>query len=563
MKMKLGTKITLSFSVILVITAFVAFLSYLKLGEIANSSNALISKEVPVIKNVQEVKFNISQQSSNIRGYFFYNNEKYLDNFRQAADANLNLINSLEASEDSATNKQMVSELKEISIQYRDVLLQQAVPLYKQGKINDLKKILDTTGVPLVVKMYEVSDKYLKATNVHMDSESTRLTEESDKVKNTVMIISIIAIILGIGISIFVTRLITKPILKLSEVARIIASGDLTKEVDIHTKDEIEELANSFNTMVNSLRTVIRRVSEASQALAASSEELSASAEETTAATEQVANTIGELSGGATKQSEEVESTSTVVNQMSASIQQVAANTNLVSLASIKVSEIANLGSKESINAVNKIERVKEVSNKTADVVKSLGQESERIGQIVDVIKGIADQTNLLALNAAIEAARAGEQGRGFAVVAEEVRKLAEQSSTSAEQIAGLIGNIQSETSRAVSVIDVGTKEVEEGVQAVIAAGESFKTIVTEVDKVVGQIQEVSAATQQMASGSNNVVLSINSIATIAEQTAASSQEVSASAQEQTAAMEEVSRSAQELASLAEKLQSTINNFKY
>ena len=206
--------------------------------------------------------------------------------------------------------------------------------------------------------------------------------------------------------------------------------------------------------------------------------------------------------------------------------------------------------------------KIREVSVQTAEAVFQLGDQSKQIGQIVDVIKGIADQTNLLALNAAIEAARAGEQGRGFAVVAEEVRKLAEQSSTSATQIATLIGNIQRETERAVEVMEKGKGDVAAGVEAVNLAGNSFRTIVEEVNTVVAQIQQVTSATQQMATGTTQAVQSVESIGVIAEQTAASTEEVSAASEEQAATMETVSQSAEALAKLGESLMSVVAKFK-
>jgi len=167
-----------------------------------------------------------------------------------------------------------------------------------------------------------------------------------------------------------------------------------------------------------------------------------------------------------------------------------------------------------------------------------------------------------LALNAAIEAARAGEQGRGFAVVAEEVRKLAEQSSTSATQIATLIGNIKQGTDDAVAVMEKGKGEVAAGVQAVNLAGNSFRTIVDEVNTVVDQIQLVTAASQQMALGTNEAVQSVESIGVIVQETAASSEEVAAASEEQAATMVSVSQSAEALARLGERLLSAVAKFK-
>jgi methyl-accepting chemotaxis protein len=193
--------------------------------------------------------------------------------------------------------------------------------------------------------------------------------------------------------------------------------------------------------------------------------------------------------------------------------------------------------------------------------VRNLGNRSNEIGRIVEVITGIADQTNLLALNAAIEAARAGEQGRGFAVVAEEVRKLAEQSRTAAEQISGLIGEIQNDTNNAVTTMDAGGREVAAGTEAVEKAGAAFAAIANAVQGMVARIQEVSAATQSLAAGSQQAVKAVESIAAITEEAAAGSQEVGASAQEQSASVQEIASSSESLAQMAQELQRAVAEF--
>jgi methyl-accepting chemotaxis protein len=200
--------------------------------------------------------------------------------------------------------------------------------------------------------------------------------------------------------------------------------------------------------------------------------------------------------------------------------------------------------------------------NDLAKVIKGLGDRSQEIGQIVEVITGIAQQTNLLALNAAIEAARAGEHGRGFAVVADEVRKLAEQSAESAQQITNLIGTIQADTSTAVNVMDSTIQEVSSGIGVVNTAGEAFNRIENLINTVAKQIQEVSAASQQMSVGAMQVVKAIDEISDVSEKTAAGTQNVSAAAQEQLASMEEISASSSSLSKMATELQTLVSRFK-
>ena len=194
--------------------------------------------------------------------------------------------------------------------------------------------------------------------------------------------------------------------------------------------------------------------------------------------------------------------------------------------------------------------------------IKKLGNLSQEIGNIIGVITGIADQTNLLALNAAIEAARAGEHGQGFAVVADEVRKLAEQSKESADQIAGLINQMQEDTTEAVNVMEVGTKEVAAGKVIVDETGKRFEKILLSIEQVTAQIQEVSAISEEMSASAEEVNASIEEMANIAQYSASNTQNVASASEEQLASMEEITASATTLSKMAEDLQAIVKKFK-
>jgi len=404
--------------------------------------------------------------------------------------------------------------------------------------------------------------KYSEWLKVKM-GQNQQLLNNLETQNNTINIILVlVGLILGGVIAFYLSNSMAKSLLKLRDASAKIAEGNLLEEVIVTSKDEFGELAQGFNQMTKDLRELIREVIDTASTLGATSEELLAAAEEATSSSEQVSNTLGQLASGATDQAMSVGETSRVIEQLSASAQQVAANAESVRQSSGKAAEAAEMGALQAENAVQKIEEIRDISIQTAEVILVLGDQSKQIGQIVDVIKGIADQTNLLALNAAIEAARAGEQGRGFAVVAEEVRKLAEQSSTSATQIATLISNVQRETDRAVVVMERGKGGVVAGVEAVTLAGNSFQTIVVEVNTVVEQIKQVMEATQQMAGGTSQAVQSVEGIGVIAEQTAASTQEVSAASEEQAATMASVSQSAEALAHLGEGLSLLVAKFR-
>jgi methyl-accepting chemotaxis protein len=394
------------------------------------------------------------------------------------------------------------------------------------------------------------------------DVVAQNTTNTAHSVLITNIILSIIAAIIGGILAFLLSSNILKSLRLLKDASVKIAEGDLSDQITVKSDDELGELAAAFNKMVNDLRAIVAEVSETANNLGANSQELSAAAQEATAASEQVSNTVNQLAVDATNQANSVQETSNIIEQLSSAANNVSAYTENVNQSSQKAAAASRTGVKQADNAVIKIEKIKEVTSEIAKVVALLGEKSNEIGKIVDVIKGIADQTNLLALNAAIEAARAGEQGRGFAVVAEEVRKLAEQSSVSAGQIESLIGNIQRETERAVQIMDVEQVEVSEGVEAVNSAGAAFQTIVEEINTVVEQVRQAFGAILQMSEGTSHAVKSVEEIGLIAEQNAASAQEMSAASEEQTATMVSVSKSAEELAKFGESLLRLVEKFK-
>ncbi len=371
-----------------------------------------------------------------------------------------------------------------------------------------------------------------------------------------------ITIIILVSLMYFVLRYMLREIPYLSEVVKIIGTGDFTSRLRVRSADELGAIAQEMNKMLDSICHMIESMHGVAGKLAASSEDLSTSVSQSAQAANQVAVSITEVAGAAENQVKAVDSTAMVVEQLSLEIRNIASSTDQVAATSAQAAGKAKAGADSIEQAVSQMILLEQTVNNSAGVVTKLGERSKEIGQIVDTISGIAGQTNLLALNAAIEAARAGEQGRGFAVVAEEVRKLAEQSQDAAKKIAELISEIQGDTNQAVVAMVEGTQEAKIGTAVVQTAGSTFGDIAALVTQVSAQVKEISAAIQLMVNDSRHIVSSVQEIDSLSKAAAGEAQTISAAIEEQSASMAEMSMASQSLAAIAQSLKATVSKFK-
>ncbi len=391
--------------------------------------------------------------------------------------------------------------------------------------------------------------------------DKSEISDEINKVLMTLLMIGGISLILALVISFVFSQSLTSHIKKLLGGMERVRKGDLTVQFEVESDDEIGRLAQYFTATVSELGTLVSSIQEISGEVTHSAQNLAATSEEASASADEVGRTVEEIAKGASDQAHDAEKGVRVVQSLSDKFVKLNDRTGMM----IEAAHSASSANKEGIRSINTLKdktKQTDVANERIEaVVTELDNKTQSIGVILDSISAIAVQTNLLALNASIEAARAGEHGRGFAVVAEEIRKLAEESSSSADKIRGIVTNILADSTRSVSSmkeVKVMTREQSDAVEDV---NKTFETISQSIVMITGEIETISNFIQELNKDKDQIVQSIENISAVSEETAAASEEVSSSMEQQTIAVEEVAKAAERLNEISVQLNSAAQRF--
>ncbi|MGI2091280.1 methyl-accepting chemotaxis protein [Shewanella oncorhynchi] len=327
---------------------------------------------------------------------------------------------------------------------------------------------------------------------------------ESSSVNVGITVFIFIALLLSI-ITYLIIRSIIAPVERITQIiSRIEVSKDLTLRCDASTQDELGEIAQHFNSMVSSFQQLIEQVIESVATINTSCKRVSENAML--------------ASEGVGQQLNETDMVATAITEMGATIEEIAKTTELAALKAGQTHDNAQSGQLEVEQTIHKIQSLAEQLNSSAAVVNELERDSETIGSVLDVIRGIAEQTNLLALNAAIEAARAGEQGRGFAVVADEVRNLAMRTQSSTQEIANIIQTLQTRTRSIVQLMESSQKQGVESAEQAASAGALLKLINNDVRNIMDMSTQIAAAIEEQSMVAAEVNKNVVVIRDIAEE---------------------------------------------
>ncbi|MFJ8529414.1 methyl-accepting chemotaxis protein [Bacillus sp. NPDC094106] len=446
---------------------------------------------------------------------------------------------------------------------WRSVIDNEVLPLAREGKWEEASKIaMEQTDF-----VNDLLNRFTKYANDEKEKQNQLIESihSSTKFIQYVICVSlIICTVLAIILAWWFSGKLVKPIHQIDSKLKELASkeGDLTARLDVNSKDELGDIAHSFNQMLGNLQHIIQQVQQTSTNVKEASVNMFTTTTDSMDAASQIQATMQTLDHNIRSQVSSIEESSTAMDDMSTSVQRIAESASSVAQLAVTTSEKADDGGKVIEKSISQMNAIHDAVNATSEVVERLITHTKHIDTAVQSISNIAEQTNLLALNASIEAARAGEQGKGFAVVADEVRKLAEQSKTAATDINHLLRQIQDDTQAANNMMTQGQSEASQGITVIRTAGSSFTAIVNHINEVSTQMQEMSATAEEMAASAEEMNASLNSIASISNEVAAETAQTSHSAGTQVNVMKEVATKSSEMKTTAQDLEALVSHFK-
>jgi len=545
MKLTLGKKLGLGFGVVLALMVFSSTMRYVKFRSIKRMEDAAFEVRVPSLKAAIRLQRDLNQTQVKGRQAILAGSQpvrlqeakKLFEATWRDIDKDMAGMDQLSPGWSKQEDRDRLAEIKKQLPMLRAVQ-EAAIKEAASGKRDALAKAGNESAdraTPVNIAMKKSLGSMADSFDNLVDESREKLAADNHSLNLLLTAIAAAALGIGIAVAIYLSRTISSATRSVLVLAEAIAAGDLTAEdLNVASQDELGELTSAINKMKANLQRMILAISQNSLQVASASEELSSSA------------TL--QAQGADNQKDQTTQVATAMQEMSCTVQQVSENCTNAAEASRRAAETARDGGVVVEKVLTQMRSIADSVAQNAKEMGALGRSTEQIGRIAGVIDDIADQTNLLALNAAIEAARAGEQGRGFAVVADEVRKLAERTTTATKEIAQMITTIQEGTIGAIKAMESGSQQVQEGVTSTARAGESLQQIIKMSEEVGSMIAHIATAATEQSGATTDVNQSMDQIAQLGQESAVAAQQSA--------------KACQDLSELALALQNMVGSFK-